>query len=297
LGGRFNSFGVFKDGIYTPHPLPDSLKGSAIFSIYQDAEGAIWMGASGNGILRIKQGNISLVSPRNGLFDFNAYCLLEDEYGNIWTDCNKGIYRVSLKDLNDFCDGKIPSVTCVAYGTADGMKNVECNGGTSPNAWKMHDGRLAFSTVRGVATIYPADIKLNMVPPSIVIEQLIVEQNHFNPGVYNSFPPGTQKFEFSFAGISFLGGDKVKYKYKLEPFEKDWVDAGSRRQAFYTHIPPGEYSFKVIAANSDGIWNEIGASTSFTLKPFFYESPWFIGMCIFGIVELVRGFISCACDS
>jgi ligand-binding sensor domain-containing protein/signal transduction histidine kinase len=287
--GGFNSLGFVNDGKYTASPLPDSLFGNGIFAINQDSAGTIWIGTAGNGIVRMKDGKFASISPRNGLFDYNSYCLLEDDYGNLWTDCNKGIYRVSIKELNDFCDGKIPSVTCTVYGTGDGMKNRECNGGVTPNAWRMHDGRLAFSTVGGLATIYPADIKLNMVPPPVVIEQMIVDQNHADPALSNTFPPGTEKFEFTYAGISFLGGEKVRFKYKLEPFEKDWVDAGHRHEAFYTHIPPGNYSFKVIAANNDGVWNEVGATTAFTLKPFFYQSTWFLAMCVVGFVGVGPG--------
>jgi signal transduction histidine kinase len=270
-------------------PLPDSLAGGAIFDIQGDADGTLWIGSTGNGIIRYKEGKFKAITPKDGLFDYNSYCLLEDEFGNFWTDCNKGIYRVSKKELNDFCDGKIPSVSCTVFGTADGMKNRECNGGSSPNAWKMHDGKLCFSTVRGVAMIYPADIKLNMVPPPLVIEQMLVEQKPSDPRMANVYAPGTQKFEFHFAGISFLGADKVQYKYKLEPFETEWVDAGGRRDAFYTHIPPGDYTFKVKAANSDGVWNEMGASTSFTLKPFFYQSGWFLAICIVGFVGVGPG--------
>ena len=285
FGGMIN----IKDGKASPVPLPDELKNTPGFGIYQDIDGTMWFGTAGNGIVRLKDGKYTAITPKNGLFDYNAYCFLEDEFGNMWTDCNKGIYKVSKKDLNDFCDGKIKSVTCTAYGTADGMKNRECNGGSSPCAWKMHDGRLAFSTVKGVATIYPADIKLNMVPPPVVIEAMASDQGQVNPKMKNIFSAGTEKFEFHFAGISFIGGDKVQYKYMLEPFEKEWVDAGSRRDAFYTHIPPGEYVFRVKAANSDGVWNELGATTSFTLKPFFYQSAWFLAICVVGFVGVGPG--------
>jgi ligand-binding sensor domain-containing protein/signal transduction histidine kinase len=270
-------------------PLPDSLPFSGIFEIQGDRDGTLWLGSTGGGIIRYKDGKFKAITPKDGLFDYNSYCLLEDEYGNFWTDCNKGIYRVSKKELNEFCDGKRTSVTCTVFGTADGMKNRECNGGSSPNAWRMHDGKLCFSTVKGVAMIYPADIKLNMVPPPIVIEQMLVDQKPSDLRIKNIYSPGTEKFEFHYAGISFLGADKVRFKYKLEPFETEWIDAGSRRDAFYTHIPPGDYTFKVIAANSDGVWNETGPTVAFTLKPFFYQSGWFLALCVVGFVGVGPG--------
>ena len=287
--GGFTGLGYIKNGAYVPIRFPDSLAGNIVFGITQDAAGTLWIGIAGNGIARYKDGKFTTISPRNGLFDFNAFCLIEDEFGNLWSDCNKGIYKVSIKDLNDFCDGKTSSVTCTSYGTGDGMKNRECNGGVTPSVWRMHDGRLAFSTVGGLATIYPADIKLNMVPPPVVIEQMLADQNKFDPALSNTLAAGTEKFQFTYAGISFLGGEKVHFRYKLEPFDKDWVDAGHRHEAFYTHIPPGDYSFKVIAANNDGVWNELGATTTFTLKPFFYQSSWFLAVCILGFVGVGPG--------
>lgn len=263
--------------------------GQGIIGIWQDEDGTLWLGTMDRGLLRYKNGKITSITPKNGLFDFNVFSIQEDEYGNLWMDCNNGIFKASKQELNDFADGKIPSITCTAFGPADGMKVKECNGGYFPSSCRMHDGRLCFPTVHGIAMIDPASIKLNVVPPPVVIEEMSADLKPLDPLRDNVLAPGTEKLEFHFAGISFIGAEKVRYKYKLEPFETEWVNAGGRRDAYYTHIPPGEYHFHVIAENNDGIWNETGATASFILKPHFYESSWFYAICIFGFVGIGPG--------
>ena len=286
--GTFNGLSKFSNGSFTNYAPQDGPLGG-VFDIHEDSEGVFWLATAGKGIVRFKNEQFSLITPKEGLFDYNAYVILEDDLGNLWTDCNKGIYSVSKKELNDCADGKIKSVSCTAYGTADGMRNRECNGGSQPAGWKTTDGKLCFPTVKGVAIIDPKTIRLNTIPPPVVIERALVDNQLMNPGEKTDLPPGKEKFEFHYAGISFVGPEKVIYKYKLEGFDNDWVDAGTRREAFYTHIPHGEYTFRVAARNNDGVWNEAGATATFIINPYFYQTGWFYAMCIFGFVGIGPG--------
>ncbi len=144
-------------------------------AFYEDPEGVLWIAPSDNGIIRYKDGKFVSISPRQGLFDFLAYTVFEDQAGYLWMSCNKGVYRVSKKELNDVADGKAQSVTCTSYGTADGMESRECNGGYSPSGYQLKDGRLSFVTTRGLAVVNPADIRINTVPPPVVIDRFLVE--------------------------------------------------------------------------------------------------------------------------
>lgn len=262
----------------------DGLGPAWVQSFYEDGDGTIWLGISSQGIARYKDGQFRIIGPRQGLFDFNAYVLFEDRFGYIWSSCNKGVYRVSKKELNDVADGKAGTVHSISYGESDGMENRECNGGYSPSGFQLHDGRIAFATVKGVAIVNPADIKLNPVPPPVVVEGLVADgvSKSLTGGV--SLAPGTNRIEIRYAGLSFVGGDKVRFKYMLEGEDNDWIDGGSLRQAYYANLSPGDYKFRVIAANSDGIWNETGASLSFRLRPFFYQTKWFLAILILGFL-------------
>src|ERR1051326_5239404 len=284
-----NGVSQFKDGKFVNYGTKEGLSDPQVFVIHEDSAGTLWCGTSSGGLNRFKDGKFTPITPKDGMFDYASYLILEDDKGNFWTDCNKGIYRVSRNELNDFADGKIDRVHSIAYGTADGMKNRECNGGNQPAGWRTRDGRLCFATVKGVAMIRPSEIALNAIPPPVVIEQVKVDGESVDPQGKSDFAPGKTKFEFHYAGISFLGPEKVAYKYKLEGFDKEWVDAGSRREAYYTNIPHGEYTFRAIAANNDGVWNETGASVSFSLRPFFYQTSWFYALVVFGFAGLGPG--------
>jgi ligand-binding sensor domain-containing protein/signal transduction histidine kinase len=249
-------------------------------AFYEDPGGVIWVGSGGAGIFRFKDGRFVGISPRQGLFDYNAYTVFGDNDGYLWMSSNRGVFRVSRKELDDVADGKSQSVTCTSYGTADGMESRECNGGYSPAGYQLRGGKICFATTKGVAVINPADIRINQVPPPVVIDRFLVEGELQPTAGAVRLPAGKSRFEFHYAGISFTGSKKVRYKYQLVGLDDGWIDAGSRRDAYYTHLDPGEYTFRVIAANNDGVWNETGTSASFVLSPHFYQTTWFIGLAI-----------------
>jgi ligand-binding sensor domain-containing protein/signal transduction histidine kinase len=259
-------------------------------AIYEDPEGVVWIGASEAGLFRFKEGKFVNISPRQGLFDYNAYTVFEDGAGYFWMSSNRGVYRVSKKELNDVADGKAQTVTCTSYGTADGMESRECDGGYAPSGFHLRDGRICFATTRGLAVVNPADIRVNQVPPPVVIERFLVEGERRSSTESVHVPAGKSRFEFHYAGISFAGSNEVRYKYQLVGLDEGWIDAGTRRDAYYTHLDPGEYTFRVIAANSDGVWNEKGDSASFVLKPHFYQTAWFIGLAVFAFLTTGPSF-------
>src|SRR5262249_11785619 len=150
------------------------------------------------------------------------------------------------------------------YGFSDGMKSSECNGANDPAGWKMRDGKLWFPTIQGVTVVDPNHLPINHIPPNVIVEEMQVDEKIITPGAATiSFPPGKEKFEFEYTALSFLSPEKVTFRYKLEGFDRDWIDAGRRRVAYYTNIPPGDYRFSVMACNNDGVWNTKGASVAF----------------------------------
>lgn len=283
--GTFNGgLHMLKQGELIHYSKKDGFPSARAFSEFEDHEGTIWIASGTEGLYRFKNGVFFSYTPENGFPEYTLGSIMEDNAGYLWIGTNKAVYRIEKKNLDDFADGKAPSYSYSTYGTADGMKSGETNALGWPNIWKMKDGRIAFTTVAGAAVVNPADIKLNEISPPVVIDQFVVEGAQQPTDTLIYVPAGRERFEFHYAGLSFIGADKVRYKYKLEGQDKDWIEAGPRRDAYYTSLSPGRYTFRVIAANSDGIWNEEGTSVQFEMMPFFYQSTWFLTLVVIGFL-------------
>ncbi len=268
----------FADDKFTSYALPGVAR-KHIRSIYEDAEGTFWIGTYDDGLSRFRDGRFFNYRVEHGLFDNGVFQILEDRHGYFWISCNRGIYRVSRQELNDFAAGRISGINSVAYGKRDGMLNIECNGGRSPAGIIARDGRFWFPTQEGVAVIDPEKVYVNPEAPPLIIESVTLERNavDFQRGL--TIQPGQRDLEISYTGLSFIKSDQIKFKYKLEGLDVDWIDAGTRRVAYFPYLPPGTYTFRVIAANSDGVWNHTGASFSFIVRAPFWRHSWFWLLC------------------
>lgn len=285
--GTLGGLSRFKDERFTTYTTRDGLSSDVVTSLYEDAEKTLWIGTQGGGLNRLKDGKFATFTTREGFPDDVVYRVLEDQQGNLWLGCSKGIFRFSKKELDGFPGGKGHSISFVAYGTADGMITRECSGGGHPAAWKGLDGKLWFSTIKGVAMIDPQKIKINEQPPPVVINQVRIDDESITPGLRLELPPGKTRFDFYYTALSFIAPEKVSFKYRLEGFDPDWVDPGTRRVAYYTNLPPGNYTFRVIARNNDGIWNDTGAVFDLHLSPYFYQTYWFYALVVLSLAFLV----------
>jgi ligand-binding sensor domain-containing protein/two-component sensor histidine kinase len=278
--GTLGGLSKFTNDEFTTLTTKDGLSNDAVISLYEDSDGTLWIGTNGGGLNRLKDGKLTAYTTRNGLLDDVVYRILEDGRNNLWLSCRKGVFHISKQELDDFARGATASIAPVAYGTADGMMTRECSGGGDPAGWKSSDGRLWFPTIKGVAMIDPERIKTNAQPPPVVIEQIRIDDKSFAPSNNLELPPGTTRFDLYYTAPSFVAPERVRFKYKLEGFDKDWIDSGTRRIAYYTNLRPGAYTFRVIASNNDGVWNQTGAAFSLYLKPYFYQTYWFYAVLV-----------------
>ena len=293
-GGGLN---CFKDGAWTSYTTKNSsLSHDVIYSIIQDREGIIWIGTNGGGVNRFKNGTITAITTKEGLFNDVAYYITEDINGFFWLSCNKGVYRVRRTELDSCANGKLKSVSYRAFGMAEGMILAECNGGSQSAGWNASDGRLWFPTMKGVVAVYPKKVSSNLIPPTVIVESMFVNSNDVfttsslrtlaEKGDEFNLSAETDKLEFHYTAPWFIAPERVKFKYILEGYDKDWTDAGKRRAAYYNNLPRGRsYRFRVLACNHDGIWNETGASVAFYLAPYFWETSWFFALCALTVIS------------
>ena len=260
---------------FRTYTTKDGLANDETCAIYQDSEGTLWIGSCSGGLSRFKAGKFTAYTTRQGLFDDIVFQILGDDQGYLWMSCNRGVYRASRRELNEFAEGTIKRIHCLSYGVSDGMGSRECNGGFQPAGWKTKDGRLWFPTLKGVAVVDPAHVKADNQPPRVMIERALIDGKPVPVLRSIKVPPGHSKLEFDYTGLSFSAPHKVQFKYQLVGFDDNWVDAGAQRIALYTNVPSGRYRFRVIACNGEGVWNQEGASLGIELEPHFYQTFWF----------------------
>lgn len=280
----------YQNGLFTPFKEESGISENIVRSIYEDKEGTLWIGMYDSGLYRYREGKFTHYNTENGLFDNGVFQIIEDQNENFWISCNLGIYRVKKAELNDLAENRLQKITSVPYNKRDGMLNSECNGGSQPAGIMTQSGQIWFPTQKGIAVIDPKKIPLNNQPPPVVIESLIVDTKSVNTYLPVKIQPEQTNLEIHYSGLSFINPELVKFKYKLDGLDSDWIDAGSRRTAYYTHLPPGKYRFNVLAANRDGVWNDQGANLEITVLPPFWRTWWFSVLVVFTMVGFAYAY-------
>lgn len=288
LGTPYGLNRIF-NGKVTSYHMKDGLSNEFILSLYSDNDDVLWIGTDGGGLNRFKEGRFTSFATSQGMFDDVAFTILEDDAGYLWMSSNKGIYRVRKDQLNHFSEGDAGVLSCVVYGKSDGMRTNECNGRRQPSGWKGADGSLWFATIAGVVVVDPHNLKSPSVVPPIIVERVTANDRQITPQVLKEIGPGVDRLEIRYTGLSFVTPRRMNFRYKLDGYDNDWVNAQSRRTAYYTHLSPGHYRFNVVGGNIDGVWNTKGASIEFTVRPFFYQTYLFYFFCAVVLGSAVAG--------
>ena len=218
-------------------------RASIVRAVHEDDDGVLWIGTYDSGLVRLEKGRFTHYTTRIGLFNDGVFQILEDGRGNLWMSSNRGISRVRKQELDEFAAGSRREISSIAYGRGDGMLNVECNGGLWPAGIEARDGTLWFPTQDGVAVIDPAAVSTNPRPPPVVIESFLLDREPVVPVPFDRplrIAPGRGTFEIGYTSLSFVNPEHVRFKYRLTGLDDDWIDARTRRTAYYSHVPPGQ---------------------------------------------------------
>ena len=268
-----------RDGTWSTITTAQGLSNDMVIGFHEDAEGAIWMATHG-GLTRWKNGQLRAITARDGLYHDTVYQTVEDDDGYFWMCSDRGISKTPKSELDAFADGRANRVSYRSFGLADGMRSIECNNG-SPSGSKGRDGRLYFATLGGALAIDPKAKSFGSSPP-IVLEEVVANGTvAYAHGAtapakgWLELAPGLKNLEFQYATPSFIDPTHVHARYRLTGFDRTWVEAGLRRTAYYTNLPPGQYRFEVSACNADLLCSETAATLELKLLPRFYETVWF----------------------
>lgn len=285
--GMVSGLSRFKDGVFTNYSTNVGLSNENVRDIYQDKDGVIWIGTYGGGLNRFKDGKFFPITTREGMNEDIISRILVDVKDNFWMLGNRGVSVISRSALNDLGDGKIKTIACASYGVSDGMLNSEGNGGNSPAGWLASDGKFWFPSIKGVIMVDPTFSDLP--PPPVYIEEAFLGGTQIESANKIEVAPDIENLEIHYTGLNFTKPEQVKFKYKLEGFDQDWVEVGTRRAAYYTKIPAGNYRFLVTASTTNGVWNEKFASKDVVVLSFpIWQKWWFIlGVSLIAIFCIV----------
>ena len=290
----------------------NGLLSDLIRTLYLDTQGTLWIGTAGGGLSWWRRGHATTFTVREGLPDNTISEILEDGKGRLWLGSNRGIGCVDKGELEDLAAGKITAVYPQVYGRAEGMLSEECSGGFCPAGLKSQSGQLWFPTLKGVVAVDP-QVHLSRLPaPTVLLDEVLVDKVPSSSlqvargasgkqsekiGPADSGPrvlklgPGKHQIEFQYTALGFDAPERIRFRYRLEGLDSDWVEAGNRRVAFYSYVPPGSYQFHVIACNADGLWNETGATLALSVSKYFWQTWWFLGLFILTFLVSVVGVV------
>lgn len=260
-------------------------------SLYEDVYGFIWIATEDRGLNRIDPATGEIVSIRktDGLYDDGLHAILEDDYGNIWVSTNRGIFSVPFTQLHEFANGDRKGVISRAFTERDGMLNREANGGFQASALKTEDGQLLFATQNGVVVVDPVKSMSGIMLPSVIVEDVIsAGKSLLDNGAEIIVKPEYRSIGIRFNCPVFMAPERLRFRYKLEGFDSDWIEAGNRREATYTNLPEGEYLFRVSAFFDQETAAVPETTLAFVISPRFYETYWFSFLVIL-LVSFIAG--------
>ena len=266
------------DGRLTALTSADGLPANYVTALFEGPDGALWVATRG-GLARVQNGGVASVTAAHGLLDDALMSALPGNDGAIWMGSNRGLFRAPRAEIEAVMAGRRDRLSSRSFGLEDGLRSVEVNSSGS-SRWKDADGRLWFATRGGVAAVDPGRRRTNPLPPPVAIEEVVADGRTLPAGGGWRLPAATQRIEFHYTALSFVSIPGTRLRHRLEGFDPDWIAAEADRTAYYTSLPHGRYRFRVIAANSDGVWNQEGASVAFEIAPRLHETIWFRALAV-----------------
>jgi signal transduction histidine kinase len=286
----------FKNGdVRASYKSADGLGEGRVNDFRLGRDGTLWAATEG-GLSRFKNGRVATLTSKNGLPCDSVHWVIEDDADSFWLYTACGLVRIARTNLGawaaavDKGNSRIPAIQATVFDSSAGVRIRSNVGGHSPHVARSSDGRLWFLPLTGVSVVDPRSLPFNRLAPPVHIEQIIADRKAYEApsDVHGQLrlPPLIRDLEIDYTALSLVAPEKVRFRYKLEGRDRDWRDAGDRRQASYNDLPPSNYRFRVIACNDSGVWNEEGAFLDFGISPAYYQTRLFQAACLAVFVSL-----------
>jgi ligand-binding sensor domain-containing protein/signal transduction histidine kinase len=258
----------------------DGLGQPPVQHLQLDQDGALWAATQNGGLSRIKDGRVATLTSRNGLPCDGTNWTIDDDEGSLWLYMRCGLVRIMRTEVDAWIADPKRRIATTLWDAADGVRlRSSAASEYSPRVAKSADGKLWFVTGEGIQVVDPRHLVVNEIPPPVRIEQVTADGKTHDAAPGLELPALVRDLQLDFTALSLVAPEKVTFRYKLEGYDNDWQEAGNRRQAFYTNLPPRPYRFRVMAANNSGVWNEAGATLDFSIAPAMYQTNWFRALC------------------
>jgi signal transduction histidine kinase/ligand-binding sensor domain-containing protein len=268
----------------------EGLAPGRISDLRLDEDGALWAATAG-GLTRLKDNHIATLTTAHGLPCEAVHWTILDVDRALWLLMPCGLARISSAEVAAWVADPHRMVTSTLFDNSDGARALSTSIGFNPAVARLADGRLWFATANGVGAVDPRRLSLNALPPPVHIQQMVSDRKTYSATMTAEggprLPPLTRDLQIDYTALSLVAPEKVRFRYKLEGRDRDWRDAGNRRQAFYNDLAPGSYRFRVIASNNSGVWNETGATVDFAIAPAYYQTTWFPTLAVGMLVGVV----------
>ena len=288
----------YRDNILTCEggPQGGSTRPTRVRSIKTDAAGGIvWVSTAFDGLLRIEGASRYWIQTKDGLPANDVAGIVEDTDGYFWIGSRVGIFRVRKQDLNDLARGKTSRLTASHFERRDGLNAADTSGFGQPKGFAAKDGSIWLPSAAGLAVIDPAKLDANRLPsPGAEVESCTVDQQRVPCANGITLPPGTRNLEIAYTSPNLMRSSQIQFRYRMAGLDPAWVDARTRRTAYFPYLPPGDFTFQIMASDSFGRWSQSTQQLTVRVQPFFYETRWFkvlavlSVLCVFWLVWRVR---------
>jgi signal transduction histidine kinase len=275
LGFYHGGVAYFRDGqVRASYKAADGLGDGRVTDIHFDREGSLWVATQG-GLSRVKDGRVATLTSKNGLPCDTVHWVMEDDDHSYWLYTACGLVRMARTELDSWVADSKRTIKITVFESSDGVRSLANVTGYSPRVAKTADGKTWFVSDDGVSVVDPRHLPFNKLAPPVHIEQIIADRKTYDTSPSQRLPPLVRDLEIDYTALSLAAPEKNLFKYKLEGHDRDWIDAGNRRQAFYNDLPPRNYRFRVVASNNSGVWNEAGDVSEFSIAPAYFQTNWF----------------------